>query len=118
METIQLAVADGPYARALRELLTRQGTWEVVCVDSPDPLRDGVVVMDEDALGRAPLPLPNPGRVVLIARNESGPLSRAWDAGVTSVVFEKDPLGTVVLAIMAARLAKPRPATAANGGTP
>ena len=108
METIQLAVADGAYAGALKELLSRNGAWEVVRVDSPDPLRADVLVVDQDALWRLGLPLANPERVVVVASHQSGELTRAWAAGIKSVVSNKDPLNTVVLAIMAARLAKSR----------
>jgi CheY-like chemotaxis protein len=104
METIQVAITDAPYAAALRELLVRNGWWEVLCVDRPDPDRDGVMVLDSEHLGLLRQPISNPERVVLIARNDSGDLARAWEAGVNSVVTDKDPLNTVVLAIMAARL--------------
>jgi hypothetical protein len=46
METIQVAITDAPYAAALREFLERSGSWEVLCVDRPDPDRDGVMVLD------------------------------------------------------------------------
>lgn len=104
METIQVAITDAPYAAALRELLARNGSWEVLCVDKPDPTRDGVMVLDSRHLGLLPKPIPNPERVVLIARNETEDLARAWEAGVNSVITDKDPLNTVVLAIMAVRL--------------
>jgi hypothetical protein len=114
MGTIQLAVMDARFADALKELLSRSGSWEVVCVESPDPAREGVLVLDLDALRRLRLPLANPERVVVVASHASGELSRAWDAGVTSVVSDKDPLSTVVLAIMAAHLAKRRAGQAAR----
>jgi hypothetical protein len=104
MDTIQVAIADAPYAAALRELLVRNGSWEVLCVDRPDPDRNGVIVLDSEHLGLLRHPISNPGRVVLIARNDSGDLARAWEAGVNSVITDKDPPNTVVLAIMAARL--------------
>ena len=104
METIQVAITDAPYAAALRELLVRNGSWEVLCVDSPDPDRNGVMVLDWEHLGLLRQPISNPERVVLITRNDSGDLARAWEAGVNSVITDKDPLNTVMLAIMAARL--------------
>jgi DNA-binding NarL/FixJ family response regulator len=109
METIQLAVADARYASVLKELLSRSGSWKVVCADPPDPQRVGVLVIDLSALRRLRLPLPNPERVVVVAEHDSAELARAWNAGIRSVVSDKDPLDTVVLAIMAARLAKPHP---------
>ena len=111
MNTIQVAVADTPYARALKQLLTGNGSWDVVCVDAPDLARDVVLVVDAEVFDCLPLPLSNPERVVLILRGPEAYLNRAWQAGVKSVVSEKDPLNTVVLAIMAAGLGAPRPKT-------
>lgn len=104
MDTIQIAITDAGYAAALRDLLLRNGSWEVVLADRPDPGRNGVIVLDLDHLGLIPKPVENPERVVLVARKESDDLNRAWEAGVNSVVTDKDPLNTAVLAIMAARL--------------
>lgn len=120
MDTIQVALADAPYAHALRELLLRNGACEVLCVDSPDLNQAGVLVLDPDHLDRLAGPIQHPERLVLIARNEPRSLSRAWDAGVTSVVYDKDPLATAVLAIMAARLrvSKSATLTRALSGTP
>ncbi len=108
METVQITLADTPYANALRELLKRGGIPEVQCVDVPDPSLEGVIVVDSDALDLLPLPLPDPERIVLITRNDPQHLSRAWNAGVRSVVFSQEPMGTAVLAIMAAELRAPR----------
>jgi hypothetical protein len=108
MERVQLAISDAPYATALRELLERNGTREVCCVEAPDPGDEGVIVVDPDALDHLSLPLPNPERIVLITRNEPRHLALAWDAGIRSVVFNEDPLGTAVLAIMAAELRVPK----------
>ncbi len=119
METVQLTIGDGSYASALRELLERNGTREVWCVDVPDPSRDGVIVVDSDALDRLPFPLVLPERVVLITRNDPPHLAQAWNAGIRSVVFNEDPLSTAVLAIMAAELRVPRgdkPCEHAAGG--
>ncbi|MCC7497749.1 MAG: hypothetical protein IT160_09240 [Bryobacterales bacterium] len=104
MELIQMAITNTSYATAFRDLLVRNGNWEVRCVDLPDMNRDGVMVVDCDHLARLPMPLPHPERVVLVARKDPLWLSRAWDAGVNSVVFDRDPLSTAVLAVMAARL--------------
>ncbi len=124
MEVIQMAITNASYATALRELLVRNGNWEVRCVDLPEMDREGVLVVDCDHLARLPMPLTHPERVVLVARKDPLSLSRAWDAGVNSVVFDKDPLNTAVLAVMAARLrvAKARRSIAAQncaaGGRP
>ena len=70
----------------------------------PDPSQHCVLVLDETAFARLPLPLSNPERVVLITRKDPQLLAQAWDAGIVSVVSEEDPLNTVLLAIMAAAL--------------
>ncbi len=108
MEIVQLTLTDTPYANALREMLERGGVRDVRCVQTPDPRLEGVIVIDPDALEHLPFPLPNAERIVLITRNDPQHLSRAWNAGVRSVVFSQDPLPTAVLAIMAAELRAPR----------
>jgi hypothetical protein len=104
METIQLAISNGIYAAALRDLLVRNAGWKALIVESPDTQAEGVIVLDTGALESLPFGLPNPERVVLITQNEPRLLARAWEAGIVSVVFEHDPLDTALLAIMAARL--------------
>jgi hypothetical protein len=108
METVQLTIADQPYAAALRDLLVRSGVPSVCCVDVADPRRDGVIVVDSEGLDRLPSPVDKPERIVLITRNDSEYLARAWNAGIRSVVFNEDPLSTAVLAIMAAELRVPK----------
>lgn len=109
METVQLTINDAPYASALRELLERGGARQVRCVEVPDPKQDGVIVVDSEALDLLPFPLLDPARVVLITRNDPEHLSRAWNAGVRSVVFNQDPLSTAALAVMAAELRVTKP---------
>ena len=108
MQTVQLALADAGYAAALREALVRSGPWQVVSVHKPHPAQQCVVVMDEEAFCGLPLPLASPERVVLITRKDPQHLSRAWDAGIVSVVSVDDPPNTVLLAIMAAALRVPK----------
>jgi hypothetical protein len=104
MQTVQLAIADGAYAHAVREALARTCACTVETVAEPDPARQCVLVLDESAFGRLSLPLANPERVVLITRKDPQLLAQAWEAGIVSVVSDEDPLGTVMLAIMAASL--------------
>jgi len=118
MDTIQVAIADASYRAALCEILVRNGSWSVRCVEDPDPACEGVLVLDPEHLGRLALPIQHPDRVVLIASNEPAHLSRAWEAGVNSVVFKKDPLNTAVLAIMSARLRVPKAPAAGRDGVP
>jgi len=104
MRTVQLSLADRIHAAELREALSRSCAWRVETVDRPDLKQSCVVVLDESAFERLPLPLFNPERVVLIARNDPELLAQAWEAGIVSVVFQADPTSTVLLAIMAAAL--------------
>ncbi len=107
MQTVQLSIADGQYATAVREALSRSCACRVEAVESPDLSRHDVMVLDEQAFARLALPLSNPERVVLISSKESQApqlLAQAWDAGIVSVVSEEDSISTVLLAIMAASL--------------
>jgi hypothetical protein len=108
MQTVQFALADAVYSAALRDALVHSGPWHVVRVDNPDPSQMCVLVLDEDAFNRLPLPLAHPERVVLITRKDPQHLSRAWDAGIVSVVSVDDAPNTVQLAIMAAALRVPK----------
>lgn len=116
IETVQLAVSDPVYAAALREALTDGGPWQVIPVERPEFGRRGVLVLDEEALERVRLPLPDPERVVLITRRDPRHLSLAWEAGIVSVVSADDDFNTVLLAIMAAALRAPKPRMAAAAG--
>jgi hypothetical protein len=116
MNTVQLALADPGYAAAVREALLKSGPWHIVTADKPDPRHSGVLVVDEDALEHLPLPLPNPERIVLVARKDPQHLSIAWDAGIVSVVSVDDPPATALLAIMAAALRVPKAQAAVVGG--
>jgi len=109
MQTVQLAIADGIYAAALREALSRTCAWHVESVGRPDLSRPSVMVLDQAALERLPLPLSNPERIVLITERDPQLMAEAWDAGIVSVVSEQDPLSTILLAIMAAGLRVEKP---------
>jgi hypothetical protein len=106
MQSVQLSIADGQYAATVREALSRSCAWHVEAVEHPDLLRHGVMVLDEQAFARLPLPLSNPERVVLISHKDpqAPQLAQAWEAGIVSIVSEEDPINTVLLAIMAAAL--------------
>jgi len=107
MQTVQLSIADGQYAATVREALSRSCAWHVEPVERPDLSQHCVMVLDEQAFRRLPLPLSNPERIVLVTRKEpQAPqfLAEVWEAGIVSVVSEADPLSTVLLAIMAAAL--------------
>ena len=104
MQTVQLSIADAGYSAAVREALSRSCAWHVESVTRPDPEQQSVLVLDELAFARLPLPLCNPERVVLISRPDPLLLAQAWDAGIVSVVSREDSINTVLLAIMAAAL--------------
>jgi hypothetical protein len=109
MQTVQLAIADGMYAAALREALSHICAWHVESVGWPDPSQHCVMVLDQSALERLPLPLSNPERIVLITHKDDRLMAEAWEAGIVSVVSEQDPISTVLLAIMAAGLRVDKP---------
>jgi len=118
MQRVQLLIADGGYAAAVREALSRSCAWHVDSVDRPDLEKQSVLVLDEEAFNRLPLPLENPGRIVLICRQDPQLLAQAWDAGIVSVVSQDAPLSTVLLAIMAAALRVAKVHGAAAGTQP
>jgi hypothetical protein len=112
MQEVQLVLADPVYRSGVRDALTRTGPWSISALDTPDTSQRCVIVMDEDALSHTGQPLDYPERVVLVTRKDPQRLSRAWDAGIVSVVSDQDPPATVLLAIMAAALRVPRLKTA------
>jgi hypothetical protein len=117
VQSVQLSIADSQYATTVREALAHSCAWHVESVESPDTSSHSVMVLDEQAFARLPLPLSNPGQVVLIARKDrhaSDFLEQAWQAGIVSVVSDDDPLNTVLLAIMAAALRVAKPANSGD----
>ena len=120
LHTVQLAIADGAYAAALREALCRSCAWRVESVARPDPSEDCVLVLDEAAFEHLCLPLSHPERIVLITRQDPQLLAQAWDAGLVSVLSQHDPMSTVLLAIMAAalRVANPCKPDVSSGISP
>ena len=120
MQTVQLAIADGMYAAALREALSRSCAWHVESVTAPDPSQHCVLVLDQSSLEQLPLPLSNPERIVLITHRDAQLMAEAWEAGIVSVVSEQDPISTILLAIMAAglRVDKPHGSTSPSGISP
>jgi hypothetical protein len=109
MQTVQLSITDGEYAAAVHEALCHSCAWHVESVERPDPSRQCVLVLDQPALERLPLPLANPERIVLIVHKDPQLLAQAWEAGIVSVVSAEDPINTVLLAIMAAGLRVDKP---------
>ena len=123
MQAVQLSIADSRYAATVREALSRSCAWHLEFVERPDPSQKCVMVLDESAFARLPLPLSNPERVVLVTRRDAQDpqlLGEAWEAGIVSVVSESDPINTVLLAIMAAalRVAKFHVAAASSAISP
>ncbi|MCC7155469.1 MAG: hypothetical protein IT161_12920 [Bryobacterales bacterium] len=104
MASIQLALDNPGLADALQGMLRRNTDLPVRRVERPDEIDDGVVVVDIAHLGRLGTLLAHPERVVLIASKDANNFDDAWQAGVSSVVSDQDPLNTVVLAILSACL--------------
>ena len=104
MTMVQIVVANPTYAAQLEKLLLSDGQLQVLRPPVPDLNLDGVVVLDVDCFNRLESRLRRPERVVLVASREEESLSRAWEAGLRSVVYEDDPMQTTLLAVMAAEL--------------
>jgi hypothetical protein len=110
MQTVQIAIGDNVYANRLRNALACNGTFKVLTADTPDPAREGVLVIDEQNLNYLSSKLPHPERVVLITRKDPQEIDRAWHAGITSVVYRSDPASTAILAILSVAMRVPKPA--------
>lgn len=104
MASIQLALDNPGFADTLEGMLRRSTDLPVRRVDCPDEGENGVVVVDRAHLGKLGSLLAHPERVVLIASKDANNFDDAWQAGVSSVVSDSDPLSTVVLAILSACL--------------
>ena len=104
MASIQLALSDQGKSAALSSLLSRSTQVPVFCVDTPDFASACVVVMDGQRFASEPEAPAHADRIVLITRNDEGQLRAAWEAGVSSVLSDHDPLNTVVLAVLSACL--------------
>jgi hypothetical protein len=109
MATIQLALQDPRAANDLKRALAGSSSCQVVCVERPDAACAGVLVVDDRSLAELPQPIANPERVVVITHDDARSLKSAWEAGVSSVVFDRDPMSTVVLAILSACLSLTNP---------
>jgi len=107
MTTVQLAISNADYLRALRSLLAQDGDHHVVVVERPDPRAPGLIVVERDLLGDL-LCSDEPARFVVIAPREAYfHLSQLWQAGFHHVVFEQDPPATAYLAVLSAELKLP-----------
>lgn len=117
LQRVQLSIADAAYAAGLREALSRSCAWHIELVKSPDLEQPGVLVLDEFAFARLPLPLSNPERIVVICQPDPQLFAQAWDAGIVSVLSKDDSVSTILLAIMAAGLRVARIHTGAASGS-
>lgn len=109
MTTVQIIMTNRRYANELERLLVRDGQHRVLQVDAPDTSNGGVVVMDsvsfrEFSSDQQQVDQVPPEQVVLVADHEAGLLSKAWDAGLRSVVYSDEPIQTTLLAVIAAEL--------------
>jgi len=104
MDTVQLSLHNIALASRLEKELKQLPGSQVMLVKTPDLLGNGIIILDEETLDRLPMPLADPQRFVLVTRNETPKLKRAWEQGIVSVMFEHDPPHTVCLATQAALL--------------
>ena len=98
MDTVQLSLHNIAFASRIEKELRQLSGCQVVSVKTPDLNGKGLVILDEETLDTLPLPLVEPERFLLVTRNESVKLKRAWEQGILSVVFEHDPPHTICLA--------------------
>ncbi len=104
MTTVQIIMADRKYATELERLLVRDGQHRVLQLDAPDESESGVVVLDSGSFQEFEEAASHPEKVVLVAGHEEGLLTKAWEAGLRSVVYEDEPIQTTLLAVIAAEL--------------
>jgi hypothetical protein len=104
MTTVQIIMANQQYATELERLLKRDGQHRVLQLDEPSSQEAGVVVMDAEAFRKHSEASLHPDQVVLVADHEESLLTKAWEAGLRSVVFRDDPIQTTLLAVIAAEL--------------
>ncbi len=102
-DRIQIALKDGPLAERLRGLLLYTCGLRIDLVESPDLNDDGVIITDAEALP-ALRSVRRPERFVAVAPRREQALECAWNAGVKSVVYDSEPMSTLVLAVISARL--------------
>lgn len=108
---IELALSNPETAEEIRRQLASSADVTVNLVDarSADASQACVLVVDSVSIRQMRRPFTHPEKMVLIARDEPGLITSAWDDGVNSVVFDRDPLSTKVLAILSACLRQARP---------
>ncbi|MCU0227498.1 MAG: hypothetical protein MUF01_07640 [Bryobacterales bacterium] len=104
MTTVQIIMADSRYASELGRLLLRDGQHRVLHLDALDEAESGVVVMDSHHFQDLSLPPCHPDQVVLVADHQEALLTKAWEAGLRSVVYADEPIQTTLLAVIAAEL--------------
>jgi len=105
-QRIQLALSNSGYREALRRSLARDWAFrdcEIEPVWIPEPSKADVLVIDSEALDRLATPLLHPERVVLITQHDPRHLTRAWNAGIVSVIGDHESVSTAMLAILVAR---------------
>jgi hypothetical protein len=103
MSLVQLLVETETTAAALAGLLDREG-FSVSRSAEPEWNKPGTVVADRRALERHPDLLDHAERVVLIAPNDPKFLASLWRHNIRTVVFDTDPLDTILLAIIGSEI--------------
>jgi hypothetical protein len=102
---IQIALDDRSQAERLRELLLRTCSLRAEVVDEPDPSEDGVIVTSVQHLRRQAGGVRRPERFVIISPHREEDLEVAWNAGIRIVLYDTDPMNSIVLAVMSSMLA-------------
>lgn len=104
IERIQVALDDTEKASALLSLLVRNTETPVERVRVPVPEETSVIVVDPSSFAQMRLPIARPDSVVLVSPGDPDCLKDAWEAGVSSVVSDRDPLDTLLMAVLSACL--------------
>jgi hypothetical protein len=92
MTTVQIAIRNRSYARALRDLLVADGQHRVYLVAAPNSALDGIVVTDEHVLERlaASDEVDLAGYIVFVERLDFD-ANRLFQAGVRHVIHADAP---------------------------
>ncbi len=83
---VQIAIEDLAYAEELRGLLEEDNERRIYIVDKPSPAMDGVIVLDETALGHVGVLERTEALRYIVLGKESSDLQKLWEAGIRCVV--------------------------------
>jgi len=101
---IQIALADQTYAEQLRGLLEADGKHRAHIVAEPNPIFDGVIVLDETTVDHFAVPAGREAMRIFVLAGESSDSNKLWRAGVRRVLPAKQPLELIRFAILYTQL--------------